>query len=411
MAKNRVVITGIGIVAPLGIGKTAFWDSLLEGRIAVDTITRFDASDFPSQIAAQVDDFDASRFMNRRRLQWTDRFSQLAVAGALLALEDAELDPRGRSDVGVYTGSALGGLAFAEEQIGVFHREGLRAVRPLLTISAFGGAAASNIAIEFGLHGPTIANANSCAAGAIAIGEAVHAIRNGTVTAAIAGGVEAPLAPLTFGAFTVARAMSTRNGDPQSASRPFDRDRDGFVMAEGSGFLVLERYEDAERRGARIYAEISGFGTSNDAFHMAAPLAGGEQVAGAMRAALDDASVMPGEIEAINAHGSSTPAGDRAELRAYEHAFGERAHRIPVCATKGQHAHALGATGAWEAAISALSILEGRIPGNANFVRADDGCEIACSTGTVDVRARTVLSNSSGFGGINAALVLQSVSS
>jgi 3-oxoacyl-[acyl-carrier-protein] synthase II len=339
-------------------------------------------------------------------LQWTDRFSQLAVVAAMLALADADVRFDGRSDVGVYTGSALGGLAYAEEQIEAFRLQGLRAVRPLLTLSVFGGAAASNIAIEFGLHGPTIANADSCAAGAIAIGQAFHAIRNGEIRAAIAGGVEAPLAPLTYGAFTVARAMSTRNDAPKEASRPFDRDRDGFVMAEGAGIVVLERYEDALERGARIYAELTGFGTSNDAHHMAAPLPNGAETARAMQRALADAAVSPDEVETINAHGSSTPLGDRAEMNAYGAVFGERAARIPVCATKGQHGHALGATGAWEIAVSALTISEKRLPATANFSRTDEGCAIACRGVVSEFAPRVVLSNSSGFGGINAALVL-----
>jgi len=235
----RVAITGLGLVTPIGTGAETVWRNLLGGAIAIDVLDRFDASTFPSKIAAQIDDFDPSAFLSRRRVQWTDRFSQFAVAAARLALEDAGFNAENRDDVGVYTGSALGGLAFAEEQIAAFHQQGLRAVRPLLTISVFGGAAASNVAIEFGITGPTIANADSCASGAIAIGDAFRAVARGDVRAAIAGGVEAPLAPLTFGAFTVARAMSTRNDDPKHASRPFDLDRDGFVMAEGAGFLVL----------------------------------------------------------------------------------------------------------------------------------------------------------------------------
>ena len=274
MAERRVAITGLGLVTPIGIGKEAFWNALLAGRVGVGEITRFDASTYPSRMAAEIRDFDASQYMDRRRMQWTDRFSQLAVVAALLACEDAGITIEGRSDVGVYTGSALGGLTYAEEQLVSFQKEGLRAVRPLLTLSVFGGAAPSNVAIQLGLHGPTIANADSCAAGAIAIGDAFRAIRRGEVSAAIAGGVEAPLAPLTYGAFTVARAMSTRNDDPGTASRPFDRERDGFVMGEGAGLLVLENYDDAVSRGARIYAEITGFGTTNDAHHMAAPLAG-----------------------------------------------------------------------------------------------------------------------------------------
>jgi 3-oxoacyl-[acyl-carrier-protein] synthase II len=279
-------------------------------------------------------------------------------------------------------------------------------VRPLLTLSVFGGAAASNIAIEFGLHGATIANADSCAAGAIAIGQAFHAIRSGEIRAAIAGGVEAPLAPLTYGAFTVARAMSTRNDSPKQASRPFDRDRDGFVMAEGAGIVILERYEDAVNRSAHIYAEVTGFGTSNDAHHMAAPLPNGAETARAMERALADASVSHEEVETINAHGSSTPLGDRAEMNAYGAVFGERASRIPVCATKGQHGHALGATGAWEIAVSALTLSERRLPATVNFAQTDEGCAIACGQAVAEMMPRVLLSNSSGFGGINAALVL-----
>jgi 3-oxoacyl-[acyl-carrier-protein] synthase II len=345
--------------------------------------------------------------MDRRRMQWTDRFSQLAVVTALLATQDAGIAFDRDTDVGVFTGSALGGIAYAEEQIESFYQGGLRTIHPLLTLSVFGGAATSNIAIDLGVHGPTSANANSCAAGAIAIGQAFQAIRSGELRAAIAGGVEAPLAPLTYGAFAIAHAMSTRNDEPAMASRPFDRDRDGFVMAEGAGLLVLERYDDAVSRGARIYAEIAGFGTSNDAYHMAAPLKDGSQTARAISAALADARVGADEVEALNAHGSSTPLGDRAEINAYRTAFGERAERIPVSATKGQHGHALGATGAWEVAIAALTIADGRLPGTVNFHAGDDGCTIDCRSAVTELRPRIVLSNSSGFGGINAALVLQ----
>jgi 3-oxoacyl-[acyl-carrier-protein] synthase II len=288
----------------------------------------------------------------------------------------------------------------------VFASKGLRAVHPLLTISVFGGAAASNIAIEFGINGPATANANSCAAGAMAIGDAFRAIRCGEIRAALAGGVEAPLAPLTYGAFTVARAMSTRNEEPQRASRPFDGGRDGFVMAEGAGILLLERYEDALARGARIYGEIVGYGASNDAFHMSAPLADGDQTAAAMQRALDDARVHCSEVEAINAHGSSTKIGDAAEVRAYRRVFGDRPQTIPVCATKGQHGHALGATGAWETAIALLGMRDGVIPGAVNLEEPDGACAIDCRREPRAAACGIVLSNSSGFGGINAALVL-----
>ncbi|HKU68499.1 MAG TPA: beta-ketoacyl-[acyl-carrier-protein] synthase family protein [Candidatus Baltobacteraceae bacterium] len=404
----RVAVTGLGMITPLGIGVRAFWEGVRSRRVAVGPITRFDASEYPSRIAAEIDDFDAAAFLSRRRLQWTDRFSQLAVSAARLAAQDANFGFDGaRADIGVYTGSALGGVALAEEQMGVFHTTGLRAVRPLLTISVFGGAAASNIAIEFGITGPATANANSCAAGAMAIGEAFHAVRRGEVRAAFAGGIEAPLAPLTYGAFNVARAMSTRNDEPHRASRPFDAQRDGFVMAEGAGMLLLERYEDAVRRDAQIYGEIVGYGASNDAFHMSAPLEDGEQTARAMQRALDDGRVDADEVEAINAHGSSTKIGDAAEVRAYAHVFGERLSSIPVCATKGQHGHALGATGAWEVAVALLGMRDEVIPGAVNLEYADGACAIDCGNEERAITSRVVLSNSSGFGGINAAVVLR----
>jgi 3-oxoacyl-[acyl-carrier-protein] synthase II len=408
----RVAITGIGLVTPLGIGTEHFWLRLCAGEVAVGPLTRFDAQAYPTRVAAQIDDFDPAAFLSRRRVQWTDRFSQFAVAAARLAVDDARLPLNGaRADLGVFTGSALGGVALAEDEMTLFRNQGLRAVHPLLTISVFGGAAASNVAIEFGITGPATANANSCASGAMAIGDAFHAIRRGELRAAIAGGAEAPLAPLTFGAFNVAKAMSRRNDDPQSASRPFDAQRDGFVMAEGAAMLVLERYDDALSRDALVYGEIAGYGASNDAYHMSAPLEDGAQTARALQRALDDANVGAAEVEAINAHGSSTPLGDRAESRAYEAVFGERLARIPVSATKGQHGHALGATGAWEMAVALLGMRDGIAPGAVNLQQLDGTCAIDCTRETRASSARIVLSNSSGFGGMNAALVVRGAQS
>ncbi len=407
MSAHRVAVTGLGMITPLGIGAQTMWSNLLDGRVAVEPLSRFDAAEYPSRMAAQVDDFDPAAFLSRRRAQWMDRFSQFAVAAARLAVEDAGLQTGALAqEMGVFTGSALGGVALAEDQMDVFHRQGLRAVRPLLTISVFGGAAASNIAIEFGLTGPAGANANSCASGAMAIGDAFRAVRRGEVRAAIAGGVEAPLAPLTYGAFNVARAMSTCNDDPQRASRPFDADRDGFVMAEGAGMIVLERYADAVARGAAIYGEIAGYGASNDAHHMSAPLEDGRQTASALERALHDASTSAREIEAINAHGSSTRLGDRAEVRAYERVFGDRLAQVPICTTKAQHGHALGATGAWEIGIALLGMRDAVLPGAVNLRHRDPHCDVNCTPQARHLRVRRVLSNSSGFGGINAAVVL-----
>jgi 3-oxoacyl-[acyl-carrier-protein] synthase II len=403
---HRVAVTGIGVVTPLGIGIGAFWDGVLSERVAVEPITRFETDGYRSRIAAQIDDFEPGDFIARKRLHWTDRFSQFAIAASRLALDDAGYHPNGASsDVGVYLGSALGGLAFADQQHDVFRKRGLDAVKPLLAISVFGGAATCNVAIEFDLRGPTVANGNSCASGAVAIGDAFRAVARGDVRAALAGGVEAPLSPLVYGAFTIIRAMSTRNEDPQNASRPFDRERDGFVMAEGSGVLLLERLEDAQARGARIYGEVAGYGLTNDAHHMSAPRPDATMNAAAMQRALDEAGLRSDEIDVVNAHGSATPLGDRCEAHAMDLVFGERARTIPVTATKGQHAHALGATGAWEAALSLASIGHGIVPRSIN---SDDGdCGLALTVERLERPVRTVLSNSAGFGGINAALVLR----
>ncbi|MGP6156434.1 MAG: beta-ketoacyl-[acyl-carrier-protein] synthase family protein, partial [Vulcanimicrobiaceae bacterium] len=258
---HRVAVTGIGIVSPIGTGVRAFWEGTLAGKIGVGALTRFDATGFGSRVAAQIDEFDPACFLPGKRLRRTDRYAQFSIAASRLALEDAGLHVNGNGDeIGVWIGSALGGLAFAEEQHSSYHERGAKVVRPLLAISVFVGAGTSNVALEFGLRGPNVANANSCAAGTVALGEAFRAVARGDVRAALAGGAEAPLSPLVFGSFAVIHAMSTRNDDPVHASRPFDSDRDGFVMSEGAGILVLERYEDALARDARIYGEIAGFG-------------------------------------------------------------------------------------------------------------------------------------------------------
>ncbi len=403
---HRVVVTGIGAVTPLGIGKDAFWNNLLAGRVAVDRLNRFATAGYRSRLAAQIDDFDPGAFVSDRRRRWMDRFSQFAVAAARLALEDAHFSLAGEQpEIGVYIGSALGGLAYADEQHDVFRRDGLAGVRPLLAISVFGGASTCNISIEFGFTGPNVANGNSCASGAVAIGDAFRAIARGDMRAGLAGGVEAPLSPLIFGAFTVIRAMSTRNGDPQTASRPFDRERDGFVMAEGAGILFLERLDDAVARGAHVYGEIVGFGLTNDAHHMSAPRPDGAANAAAMRRALDEAGLAPDDVDVVNAHGSGTPLGDRSEALAIDTVFGGR--NLPVTATKGQHGHALGATGAWEAALSLLTCAHQIVPRTVNHVYDDPDCPLAITHEPLELAPRVVLSNSAGFGGINAALVFR----
>lgn len=408
--RRRVVITGIGAVTPIGLTREGLWDGLRRQRSAVRTVTRFDPSIFRSHNAAEVDDFVPSDHMEAKRAKRLDRFGHFSVATARMALEDAGIDlaREDRERIGAMMGTALGGIGYAEDQLGVFLTQGLKAVDPTLALAVFGGAASCNIAIEFGIQGPNSTNAMSCASGTIAIGEAFRQVRDGYADVMLAGGAEAPLAPLCFGSFSIIRAMSTRNDDPASASRPFDRDRDGFVMGEGSAVLVLESYDRAVARGAHIYAEVAGFGTSNDAHHMTAPRPDGSQAARSMRMALDDAHVVPGEIGYVNAHGSSTPLNDPTETLAIKHVFGERAYAMPVSSTKGYYGHALGASGAIEAAIAALSIAREWLPPTVNLERTDETCDLDYipAEGRA-ARVEHVLSNSFGFGGINAALVLR----
>jgi 3-oxoacyl-[acyl-carrier-protein] synthase II len=405
---HRVAVTGIGVITPIGTGVRAFWDATLAGRIGTAAISRFDPSPFSSRVAAQVDDFDAAEYLAPKRLRWTERFAQFSIAASRLAMDDAGFLIENGDEVGVFIGSALGGLAFAEEQHDRYHALGLKSVRPLLAIAVFGGTATTNVGIEFGIRGPNVANSNSCAAGTVAIGQAFRAIARGEVRAALAGGVEAPLSPLIFGAFALIRSMSTRNDDPPRASRPFDAGRDGFVMAEGAGILMLERYDDALARGAPIYGEVLGFGLTADAHHMTAPRPDGDSASRAMGAALREAHVSPGEIELIDAHGSSSPLNDVTETLAVKRAFGDVATHIPIVATKGQHGHALGATGAWEAALTLLSMRHRMLPGMVNLESVDPACDLDLVREARPAAARLALSNSTGFGGINAALVFKS---
>lgn len=410
MTRRRVAITGIGAITPIGIGRDGLWAGLQEQRSAVRTLSRFDPSIFRSHNAGEVNDFHPEDFIDARRAKRLDRFGQLAVASGRQAMEDSgiRLEAEDRDRIGAMMGTALGGIGYAEEQLGRFLGGGLRNVDATLALAVFGGAASCNIAIEFGVSGPNSTNAMSCASGTMAIGEAFRQIRDGYADVMIAGGAEAPLAPLCFGSFALIRAMSTRNDDPEHASRPFDNDRDGFVMAEGSATFVLEEYARAVARGAHIYAELCGYGTTNDAHHMTAPLPDGAQAARAMRMALADAAVSPGEIGYINAHGSATPLNDPSETSAIKTVFGEHAARVAISGTKGYYGHALGASGAFEAAICALAIEREWLPPTVNLDVADPACDLDYIPRTGrPARVEHVLTNSFGFGGINAALVLR----
>jgi len=412
IVNHRVVITGIGAITCIGSGKDGLWQGILRGESGIRRITRFDASAFSSRVAGEVTDFDPLTHFEARRIKRLDRFAQFSLVAAKMAIEDA-----GRSsllnsqpphaDIGVCTGTALGGVALAEHQHELFLRQGLRAVNPALAFLVFGGSGGSHIAIEFGLTGPGNTNSNSCASGIIALGEAYHHIRAGRASAMVAGAAEAPLAPLSFGAFDVLRAMSSRNEEPARACRSFDADRDGFVMGEGAAMLVLEDLEHARARGAYVYAEMLGYACNNDAYHMLAPRPDASVAARCMREAVADAQLSLDAVDYINAHATGTPLGDRAEVLAVKEVFGNRARQIPISSTKPFHAHPLGASGAIEAAICCLAIEHEYLPPTLNLDRPDPECDLDCiprvgRTARVD----TIMSNSFGFGGINASIVL-----
>ncbi len=407
---RRVVVTGIGAITPIGLGREGLWNGLRAERSAVGPVTRFDPAPFRSHVAAEVNDFVPTDHLAERRSRRFDRFAQFSVVAARMALTDAglALEREDRERVGSMMGSALGGVAYAEDQMQKFMDGGLRNVDASLALAVFGGAASCNVAIEFGVYGPNSTNSMSCASGTIAVGDGFRAIRDNYADVMICGGVEAPLSMLCYGAFSLIRAMSTRNDDPSTASRPFDRDRDGFVMGEGSAVLILEERERAVARGAPIYAEVLGYGMTNDGHHMTAPRPDGSQAARAMRLALSDAHVEPGEIEYVNAHGSSTPLNDPTETLAVKQVLGEHAYRVPMSGTKGYYGHALGASGAIEAAICSLALHHRWLPPTVNLSSPDPACDLDYVAGRGrEAEPETILSNSFGFGGINACLVMR----
>jgi 3-oxoacyl-[acyl-carrier-protein] synthase II len=410
MQLHRVAITGIGPITAAGTGVEQFWEGLRRERSPIRRITRFDPSPWRTHIAAEIDEFEPADYMDAKLARRLDRFCHFSIAATRLALEDAALDTA-RIDpdrVAVQMGSALGGAANAEQQAGILYGGDLRGVDPRVALTTFVGAASCSVAIEFGFTGPNSTNAMSCASGTIAIGEGFRLVRDGSADIAIVGGIEAPLAPLCFGAFALIRAMSTRNDDPEHACRPFDRSRDGFIMGEGACALVLERWDHAIARGAPIYGEVAGYACTNDAYHLAAPRPDGSQAARAMRIALHNAGLQPHDIDFVSPHGSSTPLNDTTETQAIKSVLGERAYHIPISATKPFHAHALGASGAMEAAICCLAMNRGWLPPTLNCDARDDDCDLDYVPNSGRAAApRAALSNSFGFGGINAALVLR----
>jgi 3-oxoacyl-[acyl-carrier-protein] synthase II len=383
--------------------------SLRAARSPVATVTAFDPAPFRSTMAAEVSDFDPVALLGAKPARRLDRFVQFAMSSARLALEDASIDGHDLESTrtAVQMGSAMGGLSHAEAELRRFLEGSARGIDPRLATTTFAGAASCHVAIEYGFVGPNSTNAMSCAAGAMAIGEAARLIREGAVDVAIAGGVDAPLAPVCYGAFASIRAMSTRNDQPEQACRPFDKDRDGFVMGEGACSLVLEEASHAAARGARVYAEVAGYGTNIDAYHMAAPRPDASQAARCIAMAIESAGLAPADIDHVNAHGSSTSLNDVSESLAVRSALGAHADRVSVTGTKPYHGHALGASGAIEIGITCLAIRDGWIPPTLNLEEPAEGCDLDYVTGSGrDGAVRAALSNSFGFGGINAVLLL-----
>ena len=409
MSRRRVVITGLGPITCIGKGVEGFWNGILAEKTGITPISNFDVSGFAVRVAGQINDWDPEEFFPPHRLKRLDRYAQFSVASAKLALDDARIEyshdnPQDR--IGVSFGTALGGVCKAEEQFIRFLKKGARGIQPTLAVQVFGGSAHSNIAIDFGFRGVGTTNSNSCASGTVSVGEALRYIRDDFVDVVVAGGAEAPLTTITIGAFDIIKTMS-RNPDPQVASRPFDKLRDGFVMGEGAASLVLEELEHARARGAKIYAEVLGYSLNNDGFHMTTPLPTGHSCIRAMRDALTDAKMTPEQIDYVNAHASSTQLNDSAETTSIKEVFGERAYQIPVGGTKGYHAHPLGATGAIEAALCALALDRQWVPPTINYQNPDPSCalDVVPNHGR-SAELNYIMSNSFGFGGINASIVL-----
>ncbi|MCA9688454.1 MAG: beta-ketoacyl-ACP synthase II [Nannocystaceae bacterium] len=413
--RRRVAITGIGLVTPLGVGVEDNWAKLVTGSSGIGPITQFDSTDFPAKIAGEARDFDPLRWLEKRELRQMDRFIQFAIAGAAMAFEQSGLTGEGEADrppperMGVYVGAGLGGVVTIEQSILALAEKGpRRGISPYFVPAIIVNLAAGQISIRHNLKGPSLSHVSACATGAHSIGEAARAIQRGEVDVMIAGGTEATVSPIGVGGFCAARALSTRNDEPTRASRPFTKSRDGFVLSEGCGVLLLEEWGRATARGARILGELVGYALNSDAHHITAPSPDGAGARRCMEMALADAGLAPEQIGYVNAHGTSTIA-DAIETRAIRGAFGEHADKLPVSSTKSMHGHLLGAAGGLEAAICALALQRGVLPPTINHEDPDPECDLDYVPNTArEVRVEYALSNSFGFGGTNACLVLRS---
>jgi 3-oxoacyl-[acyl-carrier-protein] synthase II len=406
---RRVVITGIGLITPLGLDVPSTWEALLAGKSGIGPITKFDASNLPARIAGEVRGFDPFQHIDRKEARKMDAFTHFAVVATHEALGDSglQIDDANADRVGVYIGSGIGGLPLLEETHRAILERGPKRISPFFIPGMILNLAGGQVSIITGAKGPNLAIATACATGSHAIGESYRLIRENYADAMIAGGTEAVITSLAVGGFCAMKALSTRNDEPERASRPFDAKRDGFVMGEGAGILILEERQSAVARGASIYAEVTGYGLSGDAYHISAPSIDGDGPIRAMRMALSMSGTAPEEVDYINTHGTSTPAGDRIEVMAIKEVFGEHARSLVAGSTKSMSGHLLGAAGGLETAVSALSIVHGRIPPTINQEFPDPECDLDCSPNEArELNVRTVLNNSFGFGGTNATLLL-----
>jgi len=410
--ERRVVMTGMGAVTPLGIGVEPTWEGMRAGRSGITNITLFDATDFTSRIAGEVSDFDPTLWMDAREVRHTDRFVHFAMAAAVMAVEDSGLDFAAADGdrAGVLIGSGIGGTWTWEEQHRNLLEKGPRRISPFFIPMLIMDMASGRIAMRYGAKGPNIAIASACATSAHALGEAAEIIRRGDADIMIAGGAEAAVSPLALGGFCSLRALSRRNDEPARASRPFDRDRDGFVMAEGAGVVILEDLGQAEKRGARIHGEILGYGSTADAYHITDPQPEGEGMAASMQVALRDAGISPEDVDYVNAHGTATPVGDSAETKALKRVFGARAYKLPTSSTKSVTGHLLGAGGAVEAIACLCAMRDSIAPPTTNLDTPDPECDLDYVPNVArEVPIRTTMTNSFGFGGHNATLILRAL--
>jgi len=409
---RRVVVTGIGVLSALGVGNDKNWDALMKGQSGIDRITRFDASELPTQIAGEVKDFEATDFIDKKEIKKMDLFIQYALAAADLAMQDSglQITEENAERVGVLVGAGLGGLPAIEKYHEAMLEGGYKKVSPFFIPMLIINLAPGHISMRYGAKGPNVSSVTACATGTHSIGDAFRMIQRGDADAMIAGGTESTITPLGIAGFNVMKALSTRNDDPTAASRPFEKGRDGFVMAEGSGIVILEEYESAKKRGAKIYAEVCGYGLTGDAYHLTAPAPGGEGAARCIKMALSTAGLNPEAVDYVNAHGTSTPFNDLYETMAIKSVFGDHAHKLMVSSTKSMTGHCLGAAGGIEAVYSLMAMNRGAVPPTVNYEEPDPECDLDYVPNEArQADVKVAISNSFGFGGTNATLLFKKV--